>query len=201
MAEFASKGVAGTALGFGIGGTALALLGGNGGCGNGGLLGNLLGGNRNCAPCDPLETKEASCLRQQVATLQSEKYADAAATGAYKAAVEMDNKQSENIKTLLIAAAASDKEIAVLKADIRCLAATNEQSHNALSESFKSGLALESERRACGDERIVQWVEGNFIRGRLVLPSTPTTTGFSNGCCNQSAPLATSANTPAPNGK
>lgn len=43
MAEFASKGVAGTGLGLGIAGTALGLLN-SGGCGNG-LLGNILGGN------------------------------------------------------------------------------------------------------------------------------------------------------------
>lgn len=40
MAEFASKGVAGTGLGLGIAGTALSLLNN----GNGGVLGGLLGG-------------------------------------------------------------------------------------------------------------------------------------------------------------
>ena len=39
MAEFASKGVAGTGLGLGIAGTALGLLNGNGN-----ILGGLLGG-------------------------------------------------------------------------------------------------------------------------------------------------------------
>lgn len=43
MAEFASKGVAGTGLGLGIAGTALGLLN-SVGCGNG-LLGNIIGGN------------------------------------------------------------------------------------------------------------------------------------------------------------
>ena len=41
MAEFASKGVAGSGLGLGIAGTALGLL-------NGGGLGNLFGGNCGC---------------------------------------------------------------------------------------------------------------------------------------------------------
>lgn len=196
MAEFASKGVAGTALGFGIGGTALALLGGNGGCG-GGLLGGLLGGNRNCAPCEPMETREASCLRQQVAALQAEKYADGVGISTFKAALELSNKNDDAIKSnqkeAFVAIAALDKEVGVLKANINCLAATNEQEHKALSESFKSGLALESERRACGDERIVAWTEGNFIRGTLVLPSTPTVTGFNNGCCCQRGPVAPEA--------
>lgn len=46
MAEYASKGVAGTGLGLGIAGTALALLQNNQG-GTGGILGNLLGNNNN----------------------------------------------------------------------------------------------------------------------------------------------------------
>lgn len=51
MAEFATKGVAGTGLGLGIAGTALGLLnglGGNGAAGNGvgGILGGLLGTNQ-----------------------------------------------------------------------------------------------------------------------------------------------------------
>lgn len=44
MAEFASKGVAGTGLGLGIAGTALGLLNNNGG---NGILGNILGGGNN----------------------------------------------------------------------------------------------------------------------------------------------------------
>ena len=50
MAEYASKGVAGTALGLGIAGTVglVNQLGNCGGCGNGGLLGGLFGGNNCC---------------------------------------------------------------------------------------------------------------------------------------------------------
>ena len=43
MAEFASKGVAGTGLGLGIAGTALGLMNGNGG-----ILGTLFGGINHC---------------------------------------------------------------------------------------------------------------------------------------------------------
>ena len=45
MAEFASKGVAGTGLGLGIAGTALGIL--NGSNNGNGLLGGLFGGNCN----------------------------------------------------------------------------------------------------------------------------------------------------------
>ena len=48
MAEYASKGVAGSGLGLGIAGTALGLLN-NGG--NGGVLGGLFGNNNQTAIC------------------------------------------------------------------------------------------------------------------------------------------------------
>ena len=77
MAEFASKGVAGTGLGLGIAGTALALLN-NGGSG---ILGNLLGGNNN-AYIDTLNSK--------IAELQAEKYSDKVGIEVYKAARQSD---------------------------------------------------------------------------------------------------------------
>lgn len=51
MAEYASKGVAGAALGTGIAGLSLGVLNGMGslcGCNGGGLLGGLFGGNNGC---------------------------------------------------------------------------------------------------------------------------------------------------------
>lgn len=64
MAEFASKGVAGSGLGLGIAGTALGLLN-NGG--NGGLLGGLLGGgNQNVV----------SALQAENSMLKAENYSD-----------------------------------------------------------------------------------------------------------------------------
>lgn len=65
MAEFASKGVAGSGLGLGIAGTALGLLnnGGNGG----GVLGGLLsGGNQNVV----------SALQAENGMLKAERYSD-----------------------------------------------------------------------------------------------------------------------------
>lgn len=65
MAEFASKGVAGSGLGLGIAGTALGLLN-NGGNGNG-LLGGLFGGgNQNVV----------SALQAENGMLKAENYSD-----------------------------------------------------------------------------------------------------------------------------
>lgn len=71
MAEFASKGVAGSGLGLGIAGTALGLLN-NGG--NGGLLGGLFGGgNQNVV----------SALQAENSMLKAENYSDKNAKEVY----------------------------------------------------------------------------------------------------------------------
>lgn len=113
MAEFASKGVAGTGLGLGIAGTALGLLN-SGGCGNG-LLGNILGGNcctnGNAAhlmagqALNFFENKEAATLREQVATLSAQKYADNVGIQVYKEALAASNKNDERLNLTLKEAA------------------------------------------------------------------------------------------------
>ncbi len=79
MAEFASKGVAGTGLGLGIAGTALSLLNNNGN----GLLGNLFGGNSNAY---------IDSLNSRIAELQAEKYSDKVGIEVYKAARQSDKE-------------------------------------------------------------------------------------------------------------
>lgn len=74
MAEFASKGVAGSGLGLGIAGTALGLLnnGGNGILGS--LLGGLFGGgNQNVV----------SALQAENSMLKAENYSDKNAKEVY----------------------------------------------------------------------------------------------------------------------
>lgn len=71
MAEFASKGVAGSGLGLGIAGTALGLLN-NGG--NGGLLGGLLGGGTQ---------NVVSALQAENSMLKAENYSDKNAKEVY----------------------------------------------------------------------------------------------------------------------
>lgn len=195
--EFASKGVAGTALGFGIGGTALALLNGNNGCGNGGLLGGLLGGNRNCAPCEPLETKESSCLRQQVATLQAEKYADGVGISTFKESLALITKNQDAANALFregfqgqaateVRLATSDANIACITSKLAEVAGTVKElakeaceagkrevainsAVNALAADTKAAIALEAERRHCADEATRCWVKGTYVPGTLSM--------------------------------
>lgn len=70
MAEFASKGVAGTGLGLGIAGTALSLLNN----GNGGVLGGLLGGGSQ---------NMVSALQAENSQLKAENYSDKNAKEVY----------------------------------------------------------------------------------------------------------------------
>jgi hypothetical protein len=65
MAEFASKGVAGSGLGLGIAGTALGLL-------NNGGLGGILGGGYGCHENMPVNRYELA-KEQEIAALKSEK--------------------------------------------------------------------------------------------------------------------------------
>lgn len=87
MGEFASKGVAGAALGTGIGGLALGVLNGAGG-----LL-NLMGGNNcagNCAGNAMVNRYELSLMqelaaeRSENALLKADKYTDQKIVEAYK---------------------------------------------------------------------------------------------------------------------
>lgn len=196
MGEFASKGLAGSALGIGIGGLALSALNG-GGCGNGGVLGNLFGGNGHC---EPMESKESAMLRQQVATLTSEKYADGIGLQAYKEAVALSNTNDDKLRSvqdaLTTAVIALDKQAAVNQANINCLVgkvdlntanirmlqdeacdsktreAVLNSSIKAVASDATAAIALEAERRACGDKALRCFVEATYVPGSLVMPIT-----------------------------
>lgn len=84
MAEFASKGVAGTGLGLGIAGTALSLLNN----GNGGVLGGLLGGgNQNMV----------SALQAENSQLKAENYSDKNAKEVYMQSLTDNRRTTEPI--------------------------------------------------------------------------------------------------------
>lgn len=226
MGEFASKGVAGTGLGLGIAGTALGLLN-NGGCGNGVLGGLFGGNcNRNCgggaaemmAALTPLvmatasgsrgsrnsgciddcvETRESAQLRQQVAALQAEKYADNVGIETYKAAIQLSNRNDDAIKAnqkeAFQAIAALDKQAAVNHANLECITAKLGETVGrvnrleekecearvretqlganiaALASDTRQAIALEAERRANADESIRCWVKGTYVPGTLSL--------------------------------
>lgn len=153
MAEFASKGVAGTGLGLGIAGTALGLMANscNNGCG-GGLLGNILGGGcgrNNCgndlaAGLAFFESKESSSLREQVAQLTAEKYADSVGVQVYKEALAASNSNDARLNQTIKEAA---QELVVTRERL----ARSEEQFNCLAAKVaeNSGKISKLEDEAC----------------------------------------------------
>lgn len=134
--DFASKGVAGTALGLGIGSLGLQLL--NGGFGN--VLGNLTSNNNV-----PFEESAFGLYKNQ-RDIKDEILAkhNADAFGLYKN---------------------SRDEYDALKAQIDAIAsklAVQEATQPWQTKSIMDAIALEAERRACNDNKIISYVNGTF---------------------------------------
>jgi outer membrane murein-binding lipoprotein Lpp len=125
MAEFASKGVAGTGLGLGIAGLSVALL--NGGLGG---LGGILGGGATNTYVDTLNSK--------IAELQAEKYADKTGIEVYKAARESDAKTNARFE-----------EIARTIADMRVREAQTAGKIDLVAATANQGIATNSAAIAC----------------------------------------------------
>lgn len=124
MAEYASKGVAGTALGLGIAGTVGLVNQMTNGC-NGGLLGGILGSN-NCVgrAAGIAELQFVSSLQAENAMLKAENYSDKGTLEAYKQSVA-DNKELRAemyafIKPLADEAAQNKVNIARLEEQQKC---------------------------------------------------------------------------------
>lgn len=108
MAEFASKGVAGTGLGLGIAGTALGLLNGNGN-----ILGGLLGGG-----------SQLTALQAENSLLKAENYSDKNAKEVYMQSLA-DNRRLRDetfayVKPLADEAANNRVELTKLQAELKC---------------------------------------------------------------------------------
>ena len=105
MAEFASKGVAGTGLGLGIAGTALGLLNG----GANALLGGGLSRVANCGGCagsDAIVNRYEMNLVQEIAAkdariglLEADKYTDQKIVEAYKDLVGQINGLAAEVRS------------------------------------------------------------------------------------------------------
>lgn len=108
MAEFASKGVAGTGLGLGIAGTALGLLNGNGN-----ILGGLLGGG-----------SQLTALQAENSLLKAENYSDKNAKEVYMQSLADNHRLRDEtfayVKPLADEAANNRVELAKLQAELKC---------------------------------------------------------------------------------
>lgn len=146
--NYASKGVAGTGLGLGIAGTALALLNNNGLGGLGGLFG---GGNAAVVAggtAAVLAEKDA-----KIAELSAERYSDAQDAATYRQTLA-DNRNLRDelyafIKPLAEESASNRERVAVLEAKCQC-----ENEKSILREQIlQQKIDLEAAERKCCCEK------------------------------------------------
>jgi hypothetical protein len=166
MGEFASKGVAGSALGLGIAGLSVALLQGN--QDGGGILGNLFGNNCGCQ-------NQTSALMAENAMLKAELNTDAKIAATYKACRDEkdglgDRLLEKYINPIATEMAAMQVREARNDERIKCMGEKMEIGFHTLRHEFGQAIALEGERRQNGDQSIMCYVQGNYVPGKLVMP-------------------------------
>lgn len=211
--EYASKGLAGTALGFGIGGAAMSLA--NGGLGN--LLGGL-GQNNRAAAAEVTAAAATPAMAALAAALASRQQEPTCSENMPVTRYDLEREQQ---------LAAKDSEIALLKAntyndgkmlevygyidrqlkDVRealCKQAVHNQrtedSFTLVKQDVESvrkealgAVKMEAERRCCGDNALKTYVNATFYPKQVADVTTGTATTAQTlydplpkccGCCN-----------------
>ena len=165
------------------------------------------------APVSQIEMGYAQQINQKESTisqLQSEKYTDNHILEAYRETVNLfkaeDEKISSVVKDVTSSFIETGKELAVLNTKVQCLeerlttmnASTNERlgyeikgvyrDIHSTKKELEGAIALESERRCCGDKTLYEYVNGTFVPGKLIMPSSSV--------CPQPMPLYNSWSTP-----
>lgn len=178
--SYASKGIAGTALGFGIGGTALSLL--NGGMG-------LLGGRAaTCSENMPVSRYEQeqqakiAKLEADVALRDANTYGDQKMLEMYK----YIDGQLKDIRGTICQQAVhnqrTEDSFALVRQDVA-----------SVKQECMGAVAQEAERRCCGDNSIVTYANATFYPKMVADITTGTGTTAQTlynplpkcgGCCN-----------------
>ncbi len=168
--EYASKGVAGTALGIGIGALGLSVL-------NGGL-GNLIGGygygingarNTICGQyCQTCEGKIGQ-LESEIAYLQSENYADKVGIDIYRT---LDNKIQANLEKLYNFVIDLDKRTALNTQGLHYENIITNNKIDCCCEKNDIKFAYENRLRDLADASIISYVNSTFMAGTLKMPIT-----------------------------
>lgn len=209
--EYASKGLAGTALGFGIGGAAMSLA-------NGGL-GNLLGGLNQNKRSEAADVAAAVTPAMTVAAmLAARQQGPTCSENMPVTRYDLDREQK---------LAAKESEIALLKAntyndgkmlevygyidrqlkDVRealCKQAVHNQRTEdsfvlarqdiaSVKDELHREIEMEAERRCCGDNSIVTYANATFYPKQVADITTGTATTAQTlynplpkcGCCNK----------------
>lgn len=152
MAEFASKGVAGSGLGLGIAGTALGLLNGRGN----GLLGGLFGNDYPCSENTPVTRYEQS-LVQQIAYKDSQ--------------IALRDANTYNDQKLLEVYKYFDGELK----DVRKTMCANDKAQAVINAKFESGIDVLGSQVASISNTI-----GSLTK--IVIPNANVCPGWGNVC-------------------
>jgi hypothetical protein len=177
--EYASKGIAGTALGIGIGALGLTAL-------NGGL-GNLLGGfgwngwngyGNGCGAANfngvhgcyaqSCEGKIGQ-LESEIAYLQAENYADKVANEVYKS---LDSKIEANLEKLYGFVIDLDKRTALNAQGLHYENIITNNKIDCCCDKMNIKFDYENRIRDLSDAAIISYVNSTFIPGTLKLPIT-----------------------------
>lgn len=171
--EYASKGVAGTALGIGIGALGLTAL-------NGGL-GNLLGGWGGSGKAY-VQTPDGkiSQLESEIAFLRSENYSDKVANEVYRS---LDAKINENLEKLYSFVIDLDKRTALNAQGLMYENKILDNKIDCCCDKMNIKFEYENRFRDLADQAIVTYVNATFLPGTLKLPITSV--------CPQPAPATT----------
>lgn len=165
--EYASKGVAGTALGIGIGALGLSVL--NGGLGN--LLGGWNGvahGSQGSMYAQTYDGK-ISQLESEIAYLQAENYANKVGTEIYK---NLDARITANMEKVYNFIIDLDKRTALNE---QGLAYENTITNNKIDcccDKMNIKFDYENKLRDLADASIISYVNATFLPGTLKLPIT-----------------------------
>lgn len=202
MAEFASKGVAGTALGLGAGALGVQLLNGN----LNGLLGGLLGNNNGAAEMamaailangmnnsrgerhgdhdydryDAGKDAEIAELRTEVKLRDSTIYTDQKSLALYQYVDGQLKEVRDELCRQRVHNQKTEDSFALAAADLA-----------AVKNELEGKIQIEAERRCCADESIVGYVNSTFYSKMVADVTTGTETTAQTlrnpiancGCC------------------
>ena len=165
MAEFASKGVAGSGLGLGIAGTALGLM--NGGLGNifGGWGNNACGHNVPVSRYELGQESTIAKLQSDIALRDANIYNDQKLLEVYK----YFDGEIKGIRAVVA-------EQAVTNAKIEGTFAVLGEKLSAQRNEFMCALNRERDERCCGDNAIVNYTNATFYPKMVADVTTGTTT-------------------------
>ena len=178
--DFASKGVAGAGLGLGIAGTALGLLGGN--------LGNILGtGWNNGCSCGNAPTCNENIVVNRYEAAQSARIAELETEVKLRDANTYTLGQMNDMRNYV------DGRFNAINAELCAQAVTNQKTADsfalaaadlaAVKSDLCNRIALEAERRCCGDNAIVTYANATFYP-KMIADVTVGTTATAQALYN-----------------